>query len=308
MKRCPITYDNITEQEDYSLRGLQLLDPQLTSLHPLSYSAAEQRQEALRRVEKISIQGVQLKLSASLSVPEKIFKIVDQQGDYILKPPSLDFFQLPENEDLTMKLASLLGIETPLHGLVYGKERELSYFIKRFDRAKKERFSVEDFAQLLGESRETKYESSMEKVASVIWQYTTAPEKESLKLFERVLFNFLVGNEDMHLKNFSLITLHGHTMLSPAYDFVNTTIVLGNTREELALPLAGKKSRLTQKDFFDYFAYERLKLSEQALHELTCRIKNIFPSWHALIDCSFLNEENKQQYRTLVEQRISRLF
>lgn len=126
MKRCPITYDEIPTSKEYSIPGLRLLDPQLTSLYRLPYTALEQRQEALQRLSKMSIQGVQLKLSACLRVKEGLFEIVDHEGDYILKPPSLDFIQLPENEDLTMKLASFAGIDAPLHGLAYGKEGALS--------------------------------------------------------------------------------------------------------------------------------------------------------------------------------------
>ena len=308
MKRCPITYDEIASTEEYSLRALRLLDPQLTLLHRLPYTAMEQRQEALTRVDKISIQGVQLKLSAVLKVKESLFEIVDHEGNYILKPPSLDFAQLPENEDLTMKLASLAGIDTPLHGLAYGKEGALSYFIKRFDRAGDIKLPVEDFAQLLGESRETKYDSSMEKVASVIFQHTTDPTIESKKLFERTLFNFLVGNEDMHLKNFSLITVQGKVMLSPAYDLINTTIVLKRPHEEIALPIAGKKSRLTKKDLFDYFAHERLKLSESITHAITHHFIAILPSWYTMIDRSFLTTENKKAYRDLLDERAGRIL
>src|SRR5882724_11657416 len=112
---------------------------------------------------------------------------------------------------------------------------------------------MEDFAQLSGASRDTKYESSMEKVAKVIDAYCTFPVIEQIKLFQRVLFSFLVGNEDMHLKNFSLITRKtGRVDLSPAYDFVNSTIALPNAKEEMALPIRGKRSNLTRSDIFDY--------------------------------------------------------
>jgi len=308
MKRCPITYDEIDTSEEYSARGLRLLDPQLTRLHPLPYTALEQRQEALARVDKISIQGVQLKLSAILNVKESRFEIVDREGNYILKPPSLDFAQLPENEDLTMKLASLIGIDVPFHGLAYGKEGALSYFIKRFDRTEESKLPVEDFAQLLGESRETKYNSSMEKAVSVIFQYTTNPAIESKKFFERTLFNFLTGNEDMHLKNFSLMTLHGKVMLAPAYDLINTTIVLKKPHEEIALPLAGKKSRLTKEDLLDYFAQKRLKLSKLTVDAIANDFIAVLPIWYTMIDRSFLTLENKTAYRSLLDQRVGRLL
>ena len=149
----------------------------------------------------------------------------------------------------------------PVHGRLRAVDGSLTYFIKRFDRQGRERQPVEDFAQLSGESRETKYDSSMEKVAGVIEQFCTFPALERVKLFERMLFSFLVGNEDLHLKNFSLITRTQKVELAPAYDFLNATILIKNPKEELALPLKGKTSRLTRNDFLDYFPCERLQIS-----------------------------------------------
>ncbi len=125
-----------------------------------------------------------------------------------------------------MTLAEIFGIEVPVHGLVYSKDKSKTYFIKRFDRiGHNQKLAVEDFSQLLGLDRETKYESSMEKVIWVVSTYCSFPKIEFVKLFKRTLFNFLVGNEDMHLKNFSLITRQDRVALSPAYDLLNSTIV-----------------------------------------------------------------------------------
>ena len=155
MKRCLITYEPIEGDADYSVGGLKLLDRNLTALSPLGYTAAEQRQEALERAGKMSIQGVQLKLSAVLKVKAGAFDVVDRHGRFILKPPSLDFPELPENEDLTMRLAAAVGIEVPVHGLVRARDGSLTYFIRRFDREGRTRVPLEDFAQLSGASRET---------------------------------------------------------------------------------------------------------------------------------------------------------
>ena len=149
MKRCPITYEAIADG-DYSEAGLKLLDSKLQSLALLEYTAEEQRQQAIERVGKMSIQGVQLKLSAVLKVKEARFDIVNRNGRYILKPPSKDFPELPENEDLTMRLAAAVDIEVPLHGLIYSRDRSLTYFVKRFDRIGRSRVALEDFAQQIG--------------------------------------------------------------------------------------------------------------------------------------------------------------
>ena len=133
MNRCPITYE-LCGDLHYSARGLKLLAPKLTALKDLPYSAAELRQEAVNRASKLSIQGVQPKLSAIISVANQQFEIVNQFGNYIIKPPSDLFPELPENEDVTMRMAQVYGIEVPIHGMLYAKDQSRSYFIKRFDR------------------------------------------------------------------------------------------------------------------------------------------------------------------------------
>lgn len=307
MKRCLITYEPFEGDGNYSAAGLKLLDRNLTSLSRLGYTAAEQRQEALERAGKMSIQGVQLKLSAVLRVKAGAFDVVDQNGRFILKPPSLDFPELPENEDLTMHLASTVGIEVPVHGLVRARDGSLTYFIRRFDREGRMRVPLEDFAQLSGASRETKYDSSMEKVAAVVDRFCTFPAIERVKLFERTLFSFLTGNEDMHLKNFSLITRRGRIDLAPSYDLLNSTIALKKPREEMALPIRGKRSRITRDDLFTYFATERLQINERVLNETIETFQQMFPRWDELLAASFLSAAKKDDYAAVLVARRTRL-
>jgi serine/threonine-protein kinase HipA len=307
MRRCPITYEEIPDDQFYSSAGLHLLDPKLSHLEVLPLSASEQREEALKRAGKMSVQGLQLKLSAVLKVKEGKFEIVDCGGRYLLKPPSLIFKELPENEDLTMRLAKIAGINVPLHGLLWGSDGSMTYFIKRFDRKGYKRIPLEDFAQLSGHSRDTKYQSSMEKVAKVIEDFATFAPLERVELFRRTLFSFLVGNEDMHLKNFSLITQGNKTTLSPAYDFVNSTLALLNAKEELALPISGKKSNLSKKDLITYFGIERLGLNSKIIQKVTAEFKLALEKWPSIIDRSFLSEEAKSQYLELIVARSRRL-
>ncbi|MBS4168454.1 Serine/threonine-protein kinase toxin HipA [Parachlamydia sp. AcF125] len=173
-----------------------------------------------------------------LDVRKKEFRVVEKGGQFIIKPPHHLYEEVPQNEDLTMRLAKIIGIETPLHGMIYNIDGSLSYFIKRFDRSRNQKIGVEDFSQLLGHSRETKYESSMEKVVSVIEKHCTFPMVEKLKLFKLVIFNFITRNEDMHLKNFTLISRENKVEMSPAYDLLNTTIII-QAEEEIALPIRG---------------------------------------------------------------------
>lgn len=307
MNRCPITYEPLADEQTYSPEGLRLLNRNLKSLAPLGFTAEQQREEAIARAGKMSIQGLQLKLSAVLRISEGAFEVVDRGGKYILKPQSVVFPELPENEDLTMRMAEAVGIEVPTHGLLRSVDDSFTYFIQRFDRAGRERLPLEDFAQLSGATRETKYDSSMEKVAGIIDQFCTFPAIERVRLFERTLFSFLTGNEDMHLKNFSLITRHQKIELAPAYDFLNTTIALKNAKEELALPLRGKRSKLTRNDLLNHFARERLQLNEGVLGDVLARFGKAIPIWRELLDWSFLSIQMKEKYAATLTERIARL-
>lgn len=308
MKRCAITYALINDKENYSQEGLRLLSPRLKDLKPLELSARDLRMEAVARAGKMSIQGMQLKLSAKLNIEENKFEIVDQFGEYILKPQSEYYEELPENEAVTMSMADMIGIEVPVHGLVYSKDGSMTYFIKRFDRINKnKKIAVEDFTQLSGLNRDTKYEGSIEKIIKNIGKYCSFPKVEAVKFFKLSLFSFLVGNEDMHLKNFSLINRNNIVMLSPAYDLLNTTIVLKNSKEELALSLNGKKNNLQRNDFFKYLAIDQLNLNENVIHQVRQEFIENIPKWKMLVGDSFLSRLMQEKYLSLLTQRVERL-
>lgn len=307
MKRCPITYEEIT-QGNYSRRGLDLLSRRLSDLAPFPFTAEEQRREAARRAGKMSIQGVQPKLSTRLNLASQQFEVVDTGGRYIMKPQSDTYPELPQNEDLTMRMAALVGIETPVHGMVYSRDGSLTYFIKRFDRSGRNKKShVEDFAQLEGRTRDTKYNSSMERVAETVQRHCTFPAVEHAKLFRRVLFNYLVGNEDMHLKNFSLVRREGKVELSPAYDLLSTTIAIGSVSEEIALPLHGKKRPLTSQDLVQYYGVERLNLQSVIISHAMQDLTAAKAKWVTMIETSFLSDNMKANYVNLLSTRCTTL-
>ena len=279
-----------------------MIAPKLTQLNDLHYTAAELRQEAANRAKKLSIQGVQPKLSATISVVEQEFKIVDQFGTYIIKPQNDLFPELPQNEDVTMRMAKVFGLNVPFHGMLYGKDGSLSYFIKRFDRyGKGKKIATEDFAQLTGNTRDTKYRFTMEKLVPVIDEFCSFPAIEKADFFKRILFCFVTGNEDMHLKNFSLITKNGKTTLTPAYDFLNSRIAIKNPEEEIALPLKGKKSNLKASDFIDYYGKERLQLNEKIIATILNQMQDAIPKWKELLEISFLSDQMKEKYFNLLE-------
>ena len=309
MKRCLITYQVISDDETYSVEGLHLISKQLSRLAPLAYSAEEQRAEAVKRASKMSIQGMQPKLSARLNTKEGNFQIVDTKGIFILKPPHAYYPHLPENEDLTMRLAATVQIEVPLHGLLRAKDDSLTYFVKRFDRfGRGKKRPQEDFAQLTGGTRDTKYDSSVEQVVEIIERYCTFPVIEKLKLFKLVLFSLLIGNEDLHLKNFSLLTHDENIVLSPAYDLVNTTLAMPAATEEMALPLKGKKRNFTHNDVFKYLAKEQLGLTEKALEIEKDLFLRIQEEWIEVIQMSFLPKGQQVQYETIVRERVGRIL
>ncbi|HMQ00090.1 MAG TPA: HipA domain-containing protein, partial [Cyclobacteriaceae bacterium] len=269
------------------MEGLNLLAKGLDELNDFPYDKTEQLREAVARAAKMSIQGVQPKLSAKFNKAAKTFELTDRGGQYILKPQNEYYPELPENEDLTMRLAAYIEIEVPFHGMIYAKDGSRTYFIKRFDRLPRgKKVALEDFAQLSGQTRETKYSLSMEKVLGVIETYCTFPLIEKQKLFKLTLFSFLCGNEDMHLKNFSLIRNEDKIELSPAYDLLNSSIALANPVEEFALTLNGKKSIFKRSDFVEYYAADRLGLTAITISKTLDEIYAKKQDWENLISIS----------------------
>lgn len=308
MRACPITLEPLAAGETFSPAGLRSLHPRLTALAPLHLSQVEQLRQARLRAGKMSIQGVQPKLSAVLRLKTGRFDIVDAGARYILKPNPLPFEDVPANESLTMTMAAAAGSEVPPHGLLPAVDGSWVYLIRRFDReGRNARVPVEDFAQLTGATRETRYESSLERVAKVVEEFCTFPALEKPKLARRLLFCFLTGNEDMHLKNFSLIVRNSVVSLAPAYDLLNTTLVLERAEEETALPLNGNKKNLTRKLWIDYFCVERLRLPSRQIDALLADLRRALTVWHGLIDRSYLPDNKKEAYRNLLDERGGRL-
>ncbi len=205
----------------------------------------------------ITVTGVQPKLSLDLepakqtTLPQR-FTIVGLWGTYILKPPTKQYPYLPEVEDVTMHLASLSKIKTVPHSLIRLQNGSLAYLTKRIDRNKSEKIHMEDMCQLTERLTEHKYDGSYEQIAKAILKFSANPVLDVINFYEQVVFSFLTGNADMHLKNFSLIKdpLLGYS-LAPAYDMVATALVNPSDKEELALTLNGKKRKLKKERFYE---------------------------------------------------------
>lgn len=192
--------------------------------------------------------------------------------------------------------------------MVYSKDGSLSYFIKRFDRiARNKKLPVEDFSQLAGRSRDTKYDFTIEKIIHLIEKFCTFPAIEKIKFFKLVLFSFLIGNEDMHIKNFSLITRKNKVEFSPAYDLLNSPLAMGGAEEEMALHLAGKRSRFRKQELIDYLGRARLGLNKETIIQTEKDFQKVMTEWEQLINSSFLDSERKVLYLELIKERFQRL-
>lgn len=259
-----------------------------------------------------AVTGVQVKLSLQLSQNKeegrgKRFTVVGLWGGYILKPPSTDYPQLPEVEDLTMRLAELADIKTVPHSLIRLKSGTLAYITRRIDRTKKGKLAMEDMCQLTQRLTEDKYRGSYEQIGKTILRYSTMPGLDLVNFFELVLFSFISGNADMHLKNFSLLEKAEVGMtLSPAYDLVNTMLVNPEDEEELALTLNGKKRKLKKTDFTE--AMSKLGLDQKQQKNIFKKMTAAMPKWLKAIDQSFVTPSYKEQYIKILSERINRLL
>lgn len=278
----------------------------------LDYSLNEMDEMAKRIVERsVSVPGVQPKLSMSVvkdaaSKPEGRLTVVGVLGgNYIFKPPSDYFVEMPENEHVTMRIAEAFGIPVVESTLIRLKSNELCYLTKRIDRTKTgEKIHMLDMFQIT--EAFDKYKSSMEKVGKAIKSYSENTLLDLVYLFEITMFSYLTGNNDMHLKNFSMIRTTSGWSIAPAYDLLNVRIVNPEDKEELALTLGGKKKKLTRA-YFERFG-DALALTPKQVEGVFKRFaKNKSTAIH-WINNSFLSDEMKQAYLSLLEERYEKLM
>ncbi len=278
-----------------------------TSTAPsLDYTRAQMDELAAQVIRsQTTLTGVQPKLSLNLDKHKDSRKltIVGLWGDYIFKPQTDRFAMLPENEDLTMHLAEIAKIKIVPHTLIRMKDGSIGYLTKRIDRkADGEKIAMEDMCQLTERQTEHKYRSSYEQIGKAIRKYSTNAQLDMVDFLELVYFSWLTGNNDMHLKNFSLYSPAGEPVLTPAYDLLNTVISNPADDEELALNLNGKKKRLKDADFRT--AYRTCGVPEIVFDRVKKKYKDLLPKFEEEIQRSFLSDELKTFYIDLLHRRL----
>lgn len=257
-----------------------------------------------------TVTGVQAKLSLDISRGKageaQRFTIVGLWGKYILKPQTDRFANLPENEDLTMHMAEVTGIKTVPHSLIRFADGELCYITRRIDRTRQGgKIAMEDMCQLSERLTEDKYKGSYERIAKLIRQHSAAPLLDVVNFWEVVVFSWLTGNADMHLKNFSLYRPADNYMLAPAYDLLSTALAMPEDDEELALTLNGKKKRIRRNDFEKAMLENGMK--DNAIAKLFDRFSKSVPKWHGLINESFLPKALQKAYHDKIDIMAKRL-
>lgn len=280
-----------------------------TKTAPLLFYSLSQMSELAKDVveRSVAVPGVQPKLSLSL-VKDATgdgnkcrFTVVGALGgNYIFKPPSEHYPEMPQNEHVTMRIAEALGIHTVKSSLIRLQSGELSYITKRIERTESgEKIHMLDMFQVL--EAFDKYKSSMERVGKAIGEYSNDTLLDKLYFLELCIFSFLTGNNDMHLKNFSMINTNAKWVLAPAYDLLNVVIVNPGDKEELALTLEGKKKKLRRENF------ERLgkilELNDKQIDGVFKRFVNNKPLAIEWIDNSFLSNDFKEKYKALLEEK-----
>lgn len=312
MSRCLYCYQLLSEDENdfHAACSKKMFGQPIPPTLP--YSEGEMEALASKIIKtQTTVTGVQPKLSLGLTSGDKKgdprrLTIVGLWGGYILKPPSTHYPELPEVEDLTMHLASLARIRVVPHSLIRLQSGNLAYITKRVDRLKKSKWHMEDMCQLTERLTEDKYRGSYEQIARAIRKYSANPGLDVVNFFEQVLFSFLTGNADMHLKNFSLLKQpEAGYVLSPAYDMIATALVNPADQEELALTLNGRKTRIERRDFVAAFEAQQLDKKQQL--NIFKKMEKAKAEWMKFIDLSFLRNDSKVSLKNLIRARLARI-
>lgn len=309
MHKCLYCYKELDDKQlDYhpscckaffGTKHAPLLPYRLSEMEKLAKEAAEL---------SITVPGVQPKLSlgwiktALENGHQGRLTIMDAlEGNYILKPQNADYPQMPENEHVSMKLAELFKINIVPVNMIRLQSGELCFITKRIDRNPDgSKNHMIDFLQIL--ELADKYKGTMETLGKTIGDLSVNTLFDKLRFFESTVFNYIIGNNDMHLKNYSMFLSEMGWVLSPCYDMLNVKMILPNDKEDTALLLGGKKENFN-KTYFDRLGAV-LQLNDKQITAVYRRLKKWLPEAIALIDSSFLDSDKQNAYKELITQRV----
>ena len=255
-----------------------------------------------------TLTGVQAKLSLDINKGSnnetQRFTIVGLWGKYILKPQTDHFAHLPELEDLTMHLAELAKIKVVPHSLIRFADGELCYITRRIDRTSNgDKLAMEDMCQLTERLTEHKYKGSYEQIAKTIQRFSSVPKLDIVNYWEQVVFSWITGNADMHLKNFSLYSKEkGIYTLTPAYDMLSTALVMPEDTEELALTLNGKKRKIKKIDFIT--SMQASGLENKVIENIFNKFAKAKDKWFEFIELSFLPDDMKDNFKNIITKKL----
>jgi serine/threonine-protein kinase HipA len=293
---------NSKEESDQRLRRLF----NVPWVPKIPFGMADLPEQVRQSIGKMSLSGVQKKASVVLHKEEQQLVIAQGNGTHILKPDIPEYPQIALVENLSMDMAEKLEMEVPPHGVLPMADGTPAYLIKRFDRLPNgERIHKEDMAQLLQIPTDEKYNNSVEKVGKAIRLHATNTFLELINFYERVIFNFLIGNGDMHLKNWALIEKSDETKLAPCYDLVASRLFIPR-EDESALTINGKKNKLTRHDF-ETLA-RNLELEGKGVGNIFEKFKEMKPTLIAMIQHSGLGAHRKNDWTRLIEARYKKIF
>lgn len=312
MAKCLYCYKELSESEKDFHRACSKKMFGTPSVPELPYTR-ENLTDLARQVirSQTTLTGVQAKLSLDINKGGKNeaerFTIVGLWGRYILKPQADRFAYLPELEDLTMHLAELARMQVVPHSLIRFADGELCYITRRIDRtADGNKLPMEDMCQLTERLTEHKYKGSYEQIAKTIRRFSSVPKLDMVNFWEQVVFSWITGNADMHLKNFSLYSAEqGRYVLTPAYDMLSTALVMPEDTEELALTLSGKKRKIKKADFVA--SMQASGLEDKIIENIFNKFAKAKEKWLEFIELSFLPDEMKEDFKTIIVEKLNKL-
>ncbi|MCR5642366.1 MAG: HipA domain-containing protein [Prevotella sp.] len=292
----------------------------------IDFENEHDQRQAMDNMNNMSISGAQEKFSAIIDNGKIRLTHESEQATYILKPAPFTLSlstrkQIPANEHLTMQIASqVYGIRTANNGLCFSNTGQPVYITKRFDVINGVKDgSQEDFATILqmseeGSDNNFKYHGNYVQIADAIRQFVPAWMPQMEQFFRMVVFDYMFGNEDAHMKNFSLINRNGEYFLAPAYDLINTCIHI-QSGSDLGLT-DGLSPDIEKSDVYDRTGHpcrldferfaERIGVSEKRAAAVLDMFMEIPQATYSLIEFSFLDEKMKRAYKRVIEERTTR--